>query len=440
MHWVSNVVVLLLVLGAVWAGRAVAGSRYWRESAAELWRRRRAAIVVVAVFVFVALLDSDLVGRRAAMGRCSLSAEDRSSTASSSPTPSGRRATRRPSPASRFYGSKPLIHPGAHLLGTDILGRDVVYRALKGVRVALLIGVFTSLIVIPVALLFGVSAGYFGRRIDDGVFFIMTVLASVPSLLLLIALIMVLGKGTLQVCIALGVTGWVQLLPPRARRDAEAARGRLCGRRRARSACPSFAHHHAPHPAQPRAPRHHHLRAHVHRPGADRDHPVLPRHRHRRQLGSDDRSGPQRAVARRPSSGGTSPPRPCCCSRWCSLSTSSPMPCATSPIRARARRLNERRPQRTSAGGRQPRHLVPGRGRACARGRSRGAADRAGRDAGAGGRIRAAASPSPRWPSCAWCRGPAASSRRAASRFDGPRPAVAAGAGDARACAAARSA
>jgi peptide/nickel transport system permease protein len=108
-----------------------------------------------------------------------------------------------------FYGSQPLRHPGTHLLGTDILGRDVVYRALKGVRVALLIGVFTSLIVIPLALLFGVTAGYFGRRIDDGVFFVMTVLASVPSLLLLIALIMVLGKGTLQVCIALGVTGWV---------------------------------------------------------------------------------------------------------------------------------------------------------------------------------------------------------------------------------------
>ncbi|HXE86725.1 MAG TPA: ABC transporter permease, partial [Hyphomicrobiaceae bacterium] len=108
-----------------------------------------------------------------------------------------------------FYGSQPLRHPGAHVLGTDILGRDVVYRALKGVRVALLIGVFTSLIVIPLALLFGVTAGYFGKRIDDGVFFVMTVLASVPSLLLLIALITVLGKGTLQVCFALGVTSWV---------------------------------------------------------------------------------------------------------------------------------------------------------------------------------------------------------------------------------------
>ena len=108
-----------------------------------------------------------------------------------------------------FYGGQPLLHPGAHALGTDLLGRDVVYRTLKGMRVALLIGGLTSLVVIPIALLFGVTAGYFGRRIDDAVFFAMTVLASVPSLLLLIALIMVLGKGTVQVCVALGVTGWV---------------------------------------------------------------------------------------------------------------------------------------------------------------------------------------------------------------------------------------
>jgi len=53
------------------------------------------------------------------------------------------------------------------------------------------------------------AVAQFGRRIDDAVFFVMTVLASVPSLLLLIALITVLGKGTLQVCFALGVASWV---------------------------------------------------------------------------------------------------------------------------------------------------------------------------------------------------------------------------------------
>jgi peptide/nickel transport system permease protein len=207
-HWISNIAVLLLVLGGVWLAHAVSRSRFWRESAVELWRRRRAAIVVVAAFVLIALLDSIVWIGGAGEG---VAAYQPRSVIDRLLQPDTFKEASYSAPLARvsFYGSQPLRHPGAHLLGTDILGRDVVYRAFKGVRVALLIGVFTSLIVIPLALLFGVAAGYFGRRIDDGVFFVMTVLASVPSLLLLIALIMVLGKGTLQVCVALGVTGWV---------------------------------------------------------------------------------------------------------------------------------------------------------------------------------------------------------------------------------------
>ena len=108
-----------------------------------------------------------------------------------------------------FYGEEPLRYPSRHLLGTDILGRDILRLALKGARIALLIGGLTSLIVIPLALLMGISAGFFGGRIDDAVFFVMSTLASIPSLLLLIALIMALGTGPIQVCIALGVTSWV---------------------------------------------------------------------------------------------------------------------------------------------------------------------------------------------------------------------------------------
>jgi peptide/nickel transport system permease protein len=108
-----------------------------------------------------------------------------------------------------FYGGAPLRFPGRHLLGTDLIGRDVLLQALKGVRVALLIGGFSSLLVVPLALLFGMSAGYFGRRIDDAVVFVISTLSSIPTLLLLIALVMALGRGTLQVCIALGVTSWV---------------------------------------------------------------------------------------------------------------------------------------------------------------------------------------------------------------------------------------
>jgi peptide/nickel transport system permease protein len=85
----------------------------------------------------------------------------------------------------------------------------VLHLTLKGARVALLIGGFTSLLVIPIALAFGMSAGYAGGRWDAVVFFVMSTLASMPGLLLLVALIMVMGRGPLQVCVALGVTGWV---------------------------------------------------------------------------------------------------------------------------------------------------------------------------------------------------------------------------------------
>ena len=49
MHWVSNAIVVLLALGAVWVGRAASRDRFWRENAVQLWRRRRLAIVVIGI-------------------------------------------------------------------------------------------------------------------------------------------------------------------------------------------------------------------------------------------------------------------------------------------------------------------------------------------------------------------------------------------------------
>jgi peptide/nickel transport system permease protein len=207
---VSNAIVLLLVAGAVWLVRVVPRDRFWRENAQQLWRRRPLPILVIAVYLLIAILDSIAWVDAASEANALTSGKPRTIIDRIFAPETFKEASySAPLASVSFYGSQPLVHPGAHLLGTDLLGRDVVYRTLKGARVALLIGGFTSLVVIPIALLFGVSAGYWGRRIDDAVFFAMTVLASVPSLLLLIALIMVLGRGTVQVCVALGVTGWV---------------------------------------------------------------------------------------------------------------------------------------------------------------------------------------------------------------------------------------
>ena len=203
---VSNLVTGALVAAAVAAGWAAARSPLWREAARGLWRRRSVSLVAVGVYVLIALLDSFAwVGGNEGVGV----QRPRTVIDRLFPADFQERSYSAPLARTELYGGAPLHHPGRHLLGTDILGRDVLQQALKGARVALLVGGLTTLIVIPIALLFGVSAGYFGGRVDDAVFFIVSTLASMPGLLLLIALVMALGRGPVQVCVALGVTGWV---------------------------------------------------------------------------------------------------------------------------------------------------------------------------------------------------------------------------------------
>jgi peptide/nickel transport system permease protein len=105
----------------------------------------------------------------------------------------------------------PLTYPGRHLLGTDKVGQDVLYSTLKGIRTALIIGVFTSLIAIPFALLFGIVAGFFGRLIDDVVQYVYTTLMSIPSILLMVAFMLLFGRGLTQLCIIMGITTWTGL-------------------------------------------------------------------------------------------------------------------------------------------------------------------------------------------------------------------------------------
>jgi ABC-type dipeptide/oligopeptide/nickel transport system permease subunit len=100
---------------------------------------------------------------------------------------------------------------GAHWLGTDIFGRDVLLRTIHGTRIAISIGLVTSLIAIPIGVTLGAIAGYFGGLVDDFIVWFYTTMDSIPDLLKIIALSFVLGRGLLSVYIAIGFTTWVGL-------------------------------------------------------------------------------------------------------------------------------------------------------------------------------------------------------------------------------------
>lgn len=92
----------------------------------------------------------------------------------------------------------------SHLMGTDMMGRDVLSRVIWGARSSILIGVACSIIVVFSGLIFGVVTGYFrtadmiGMRILDG-------LMAIPPILLAIALMTVMGSGVVTVIIAISV-------------------------------------------------------------------------------------------------------------------------------------------------------------------------------------------------------------------------------------------
>ena len=117
-------------------------------------------------------------------------------------------------------------------LGTDKYGRDILSRLLIGVRVSLAVGLVTVLLSLSVGVLLGALAGYFRGRTDEIILWLINVIWSIPTLLLVFAIMLLLGKGFWQVFIAIGLTLWVnvarivrgQVLALREREFVEAAR------------------------------------------------------------------------------------------------------------------------------------------------------------------------------------------------------------------------
>jgi peptide/nickel transport system permease protein len=116
-----------------------------------------------------------------------------------------------------------------HLFGTDKVGEDVFYQALKSIRTGLMIGTLTTLMMLPAAILLGIMAGYFRGWVDDLIQYLYTTLNSIPAVLLIAAAILMLqiymsnhaedfntlieraDTRLLFLCIILGVTSWTGL-------------------------------------------------------------------------------------------------------------------------------------------------------------------------------------------------------------------------------------
>ncbi len=116
-----------------------------------------------------------------------------------------------------------------HVFGTDKVGEDVFYQAIKSIRTGLVIGSLTTLIMLPLAIIFGIMAGFFRGWVDDLIQYLYTTLNSIPSVLLIAASILMVqvymanhqqeftslivraDMRLLFLCLILGVTSWTGL-------------------------------------------------------------------------------------------------------------------------------------------------------------------------------------------------------------------------------------
>ena len=111
---------------------------------------------------------------------------------------------------SNFEGKYEIINQ-TFWFGTDRFGRDLLSRIIYGVRISLAVGLIAVFISLLIGITLGLLAGFYRGRVDDIIMWFVNVIWSIPTLLMVIAISLALGKGFWQVFIAVGLTMWVEV-------------------------------------------------------------------------------------------------------------------------------------------------------------------------------------------------------------------------------------
>jgi oligopeptide transport system permease protein len=96
-------------------------------------------------------------------------------------------------------------------MGTDILGRDLLSRILYGARMSLSVGIITAFCSLMIGTIYGSISGYIGGHMDNIMMRIVDILYTFPSLLLIILITLLFGKGVIGIFVALTIVGWVSV-------------------------------------------------------------------------------------------------------------------------------------------------------------------------------------------------------------------------------------
>ncbi len=114
-------------------------------------------------------------------------------------------------PTAQDYGAAFQGISAQHPMGTDQLGRDLLSRMMYGTRVSLSVGVIVQFIVLLIGVPIGLSAGYYGGRVDNLLMRFTDIMYAFPDLLFVIIITTWLGRGIDKIFIAIGVVAWVDM-------------------------------------------------------------------------------------------------------------------------------------------------------------------------------------------------------------------------------------